>query len=130
MRYKFLFAAWLIGGSLFAQDSLKHRPIAADTTGVEQKPTVVPQPTSPARQANEYREEDRSLIQPDQLPAILKETLKDPRYSGWENSSLYQDRITGDYMIEIKNGSESSRTYRFDKAGKLIEDPNRPKPKD
>jgi hypothetical protein len=92
-----------------------------------QQSTPQPQTTTPARQQDQYRQQDRVLIPQDQLPTQMRETLRGNQYQGWENSQIYQDRATGEYSLDINNSNQSQRTYRFDKNGKLMDDPNRPK---
>jgi hypothetical protein len=111
---------------MYAQDTTKNRPIAVDTNKVNSEPTVRPQPTSPARESEEYTDKDKVPIEADQLPMAVQQALRDPIYLGLDQSAIFQDRITGDYIIDVKSGA-SSKTYRFDKNGKLLEDPNKPK---
>jgi hypothetical protein len=92
-----------------------------------QQPTPPAQPTPPSRVQDQYRHQDRVLVPQDQLPLPMRETLLGNQYKGWENSSIYQDRTTGEYSLDIRNSTQTPRTYRFDKSGKLIEDPNKPK---
>lgn len=91
-------------------------------------PVTPPQPTTPARQQQQYHQDDRVLVLPEQMPIHLRESLQGSQYKGWENSPIYQDRITGEYSLDINDGA-TSRSYRFDKNGKLIADPNKPKEK-
>lgn len=91
-----------------------------------QQPTPPPQKTTPARQIDQYRQQDRVLVPQDQLPVQMRETLRGNQYQGWENSEIYQDRTTGEYSLDITNPTQSKRTYRFDKNGRLMDDPNRP----
>jgi len=67
-----------------------------------------------------WRPEDRVVILTDDIPSSLRVTLEDEKYKGWENSTIYRNRQTDEYMIEIRDGS-SSRIYYFDKDGKAIE---------
>jgi hypothetical protein len=113
---------------VYAQDTTKNRPIAADTTSLNAERTVRTQPTSPARESDEYTDRDKVAIELDQLPMAVQQALRDPIYLGLDQSAIFQDRITGDYIIEVKSGA-SAKTYRFDKSGKLLEDPNKPKKK-
>lgn len=112
-----------------AQNDTTFTKSRSRTDTLMQAPVPPPQVTTPARQGDQYLQEDRVLITPDQLPVHLKETLQANQYKGWENSSVYQDRVTGEYSLEITNGDASTRSYRFDKNGKLIADPSKPKDK-
>jgi hypothetical protein len=128
MRISLFVAMLLTTMVLCGQDSTKNRPIAVDTTSSSSAPTVRPQPTSPARESEEYTDKDKVAIELDQLPMAVQQALRDPIYLGLDQSAIFQDRITGDYIIEVKSGA-SAKTYRFDKSGKLLEDPNKPKKK-
>lgn len=66
-----------------------------------------------------WKTEDRVMITTNDLPSSLLITLGDPMYRGWENSSVYRNRSTNEYMIEIRDGSDT-RTYYFDKDGKAV----------
>lgn len=122
-----LAALVLIGASAAqAQNDTSRSQTKSINDSLTQTPVTPPQATTPARQRDQYLHEDRVLITADQLPVHLKETLQSNQYKGWENSSIYQDRVTGEYALEITNGNASPRAYRFDKNGKLIEDPSKP----
>jgi hypothetical protein len=73
--------------------------------------------------STQWRTEDRVMVTTSQIPSSLRTTLKSPQYKGWENSTVYRNSATNEYMVEIRNGS-SSKTYYFDKDGKAIHDAN------
>lgn len=121
-------------GTLKAQqDTLlnknKTQPQSTQPTNTSPTP-VIPQPqsTTPARDpnTNTYRQQDQIMIHQDQVPAPLRQTLQGTQYNGWENSTMYQDRQTGEYSLELKTGVNPPKTYRFDKNGRLMQDPNKP----
>jgi hypothetical protein len=128
MKAVLFFTMLFISAEMYSQDTTKNRPIAVDTT-LSSKPTVRPQPTSPARESEEYIDKDKVPVELDQLPMAVQQALRNPIYLGLDQSAIFQDRITGDYIVEAKSGA-SAKTYRFDKNGKLLEDPNKPKKKD
>lgn len=74
-------------------------------------------------QSTQWKAEDRVLVTVDDIPTSLRMTLEDDQYEGWENSSLYRNRKTNEYMIEIRDGS-STKTYYFDKDGKAKKSDN------
>jgi hypothetical protein len=94
----------------------------------QQKPTQsVTQPTTPTQQPSQqsqYRMEDRVTIQQNQLPSSLRETLNGQQYKGWESSTIYQDRATGEYYYDAPGTSTTTtpQRYRFDRNGKEISD--------
>jgi len=78
------------------------------------------QTTSSVDEASaEWNKEDRVVITTNELPSSLLITLGDPKYRGWDNSTVYRNRKTNEYMIEIRDGSDT-RTYYFDKDGKAV----------
>lgn len=62
----------------------------------------------------DYTVEGMVIIDKDEIPSSLKKTLKDDKYSGWENATIYHNTNTGEYVI-------APRAYRFDEQGKEIE---------
>lgn len=89
------------------------------TTGSTSSQDTELQSTDPSVNTNAWKTEDRVLIRTNDLPSSLLITLGDPMYRGWENSSVYRNRTTSEYMIEIRDGSDT-RTYYFDKDGKAV----------
>jgi hypothetical protein len=77
------------------------------------------QTTSGDQMSNEWNKEDRVVITTNELPSALLISLGDPKYRGWENSTVYRNRKNNQYMIEIRDGSDT-RTYYFDKDGKAV----------
>ncbi|HYC84634.1 MAG TPA: hypothetical protein VEB86_05400, partial [Chryseosolibacter sp.] len=66
----------------------------------------------------QWRTEDRVVVTAGEVPSGLRLTLSgDDRYKGWENSTIYRNRTTNDYMVEIRDGS-TTNTYYFDSEGK------------
>lgn len=61
-----------------------------------------------------YANQGMVIIEKEQIPESLKETLKDEKYAGWENGTIYHNTSTGEYVI-------APRAYRFDDDGKEIE---------
>lgn len=77
------------------------------------------QTTGPAPSTS-WRTEDRIIIVADDIPSSLRVTLdEDDQYKGWQNSTLYKNRSTGEYMIEVRDGS-NTKVFYFDKDGKVI----------
>jgi hypothetical protein len=71
--------------------------------------------------SNAWRTEDRVIVITDEIPVGLRATLNDDKYKGWENSTIYRNRKSNDYMIEIRDGS-NAKVYYFDKDGQVIGD--------
>ena len=63
---------------------------------------------------NAYANEGMVIIEKNEIPESLKETLRDEKYAGWENGTIYHNTNTGEYVI-------APRAYRFDGQGKEIE---------
>jgi hypothetical protein len=118
---------------------------------VTQQPQPVPQPQPQVQQQqnpqqpNQYLRDDMRVLKQDQLPESLRQTLRGTEYKGWEQSTIYQDPTTGEYLLEMntpivtpnntnpspatsqdQSGNNSPRTYRFDRNGRVIENKNKP----
>jgi hypothetical protein len=107
------------------------------------QPQIQPQPNQNQipQTPSQYRRDDMKVIPQDQLPESLRQTLRGTQYQGWEQSTIYQDPATGEYLLDIsiptvtpnntnpnatQNRSENpARTYRFDRYGKVIKDQNK-----
>lgn len=70
-------------------------------------------------QSAQWKNEDRVMVSSSEIPVMLRTTLSEDKYKGWENSSIYRNKSTNEYMIEIRDGS-AARTYYFDKNGNAI----------
>jgi len=64
-----------------------------------------------------YAHEGMVIIDKNEIPSSLKETLKEEKYAGWENATIYHNTNTGEYVI-------APRAYRFDKQGQEIDMPD------
>ena len=79
----------------------------------------------PGQSSQNYRTEDMTEVQPEQIPATLRRTLSERQYSGWEeNGKLYKDPATNEYVLVMEKQDDSSqpKAYRFDKNGQLKDD--------
>ena len=88
------------------------------------------------QQSNAYRSSDRdideismtgmTMIEQNEYPEALRETLQDPKYNGWENGQVYHNESTGEYLLiindEANRNSGKKRHFRFDKNGEDITD--------
>lgn len=61
-----------------------------------------------------------SPVQTEQVPTGLRNTLQSSSYRGWENSTIYYDKGTNQYSMDL-NTPQGVRTYRFDQNGNAIE---------
>src|SRR5690349_19455061 len=78
---------------------------------------------TPATKSGPYNDPNRVMIHLDDVPAIMRETLRNKQYRGWKNASIYHDKATGEYSLDINDGGTSPKNYRFDKNGRPIQDP-------
>jgi hypothetical protein len=72
--------------------------------------------------SHKWKNEDRVVIATEDVPPGLLVTLQAPEYKGWENSTVYRNRTTDEYMIEIRDGS-SAKVYYFNKEGEELKKP-------
>lgn len=62
-------------------------------------------------------------LKTDDIPASLRKTLQSSKYKGWENSMIYKQKSTNEFLVEIlENGK--AKTYRFNAAGEPIKEDN------
>jgi predicted NAD/FAD-dependent oxidoreductase len=79
------------------------------------------------------RQSDGQLIaqpQPDliklktsDIPSELRQTLQKSKYKGWENSMIYKQKSTNEYIVEIMENGKA-KTYRFNEEGKPVKEGN------
>lgn len=106
-------AAMLLGGAVAVQ--------AQDTTSFKkQDSTSLQQPSS---QQPSTQLKDMTALKPTEIPANLRETLQSPQYTGWDASTtkIYRNQTSDLYVVQIQDGT-MTKTYRFDKNGKPIND--------
>ena len=93
---------------------------SSDTTKRPSKAvTTQPTPQQPSNQMTQKK--DMVQVQTAEVSASLRKTLEDPMYVGWENSTIWRNKTTNEYTIELLSGN-TTKTYRFDKSGKPIKD--------
>jgi hypothetical protein len=164
-----------MAGSLLFGVSVAQAQDSTRTNTRQQQPQTYPQPTTPqttiptttppqstqptttqppAQQPqtlpsqSQYRPNDMVTIPQNQLPESLRATLRGNEYKGWEQSKIYQNPSTGEYLLEMEtttntptntnpnatiqdqSGNNSLRTYRFDRYGRVINDQNKTGNKD
>jgi hypothetical protein len=83
---------------------------------IEQHPSM----QAPGEGSSQYSSGQRVRIPASQVPTALRQTLKDPQYNGWENSTVYFDKSSNQYSVEVMDGN-NLKTYNFDQSGKAIE---------
>jgi hypothetical protein len=89
--------------------------MAQDTTRTE------PQRDQQTQQ-DRYRTEGMVEVQVADLPEAVSQTLKDAKYSGWEEGKVYLDPESGEYLIEIEKDGQASQQFRFDRNGTDVTD--------
>ena len=92
-----------------------------DSTLVPPQPSV-PQEQNPAPANGEPKseqKEDRMEVKKEMLPPLLLEALKEEKYSGWEDSPIYYEKNTDQYILHVTKDN-STQTFRFDKEGEPI----------
>jgi hypothetical protein len=107
-------SAMLLGGIVAVQ--------AQDTTSFKKQDTTSLQQPSQAQQPSTQLK-DMTALQPTEIPANLRETLQGSQYKGWDasTSKIYRNQTSDLYVVQIQDGT-MTKTYRFDKNGKPIND--------
>mgnify|MGYP003575494378 CR=1 FL=1 len=116
-------AALLAFSAAFGQDQWRDTTRTNNRTQGKEieidKPAPSTQPPAPPKQ-------NRVMVPPNQIPSLMQQTLQGKEYRGWQNSTIYQDRATREYSLEIREGNATPRTYRFDRNGRVINGANSP----
>lgn len=96
-----------------AQDTTSFK--RQDSSSVSQQPTQQPQQS--------IKLKDMTVLKSTEVPASLRETLQAPQYKGWDaaTSKIYRNQTSDLYVVQIQDGT-MTKTYRFDKDGKPIND--------
>ena len=119
----------IAAGALLLSITATHAQI--DTTGTQRNatppavspsPTQQPQPAATPQPGQNYQK-DMTRIQATDVPSGMRQTLQDPQYKGWENSTIYKSNSNDGYLLQMNNGGQT-QSYQFDAQGKLV-----PKPK-
>lgn len=101
--------------------------VNAQTDTTKRTDPAQPAQEQPAQQPqDQYRSAELVPLPADEIPATLKKTLEAPEYKGWENATIYQNKSTKEYVLEMTAGGEH-KVYRFDRSGQPIKN-DQPKP--
>ena len=103
-----------------------------DTTVIQQRDTTVlppetpqPQPQQPEKQQEgSYQLRDMTALQASEIPATLRESLQgNDKFKGWDDptTKIYRNKTSDLFVVQIMDGTET-KTYRFDRNGKPIEE--------
>ena len=99
--------------------------VNAQSSDTTKRPSKSPEIQSTPQQSQESNQmtqkKDMVRVQSAEVPASLRKTLEDPMYVGWENSTIWRNKNTNEYSVELMSGT-TTKTYRFDKSGKPIKD--------
>lgn len=97
-----------------AQDTTSFKK--TDSTGLQQQQPTTQQPGS-------IKLRDMTALKSTEIPAALRETLQAPQYKGWDaaTSKIYRNQTSDLYVVQIQDGT-MTKSYRFDKEGKPIND--------
>lgn len=108
----------IVAGMLFVSVvAVQAQEEKKDSTSVTQQQ----QPTE--QQPGSIKLKDMTVLQSTEIPATLRETLQAPQYKGWDaaTSKIYRNQTSDLYVVQIQDGT-MTKTYRFDKEGKPIND--------
>jgi hypothetical protein len=95
--------------------------VNAQTDSVNQTTPEHPSMQQPSQESTQYSAGQRVRVPASQVPTSLRQTLKGSQYSGWENSTIYLDKSTNEYSLDMMDNN-NLKTYRFDQNGKAISD--------
>ncbi len=111
----------IAAGALFVGASAVYaqEPVKKDSIGLTQQTPVQTQPQEPGS----IKLKDMTALKSTEIPASLRETLQGAQYKGWDasTSKIYRNQTSDLYVVQITDGT-MTKTYRFDKQGKPIND--------
>lgn len=81
------------------------------------KTTATPATTAPAT-PTPANEEDKTKIEPAELPAAVKATLATETYKDWKVTSAWTNKQSADYVVELKK-DDKTNLVTIDKDGKV-----------
>ena len=102
-----------------AQDTTSFKRKDSTSISTEQPTQQTPTQTQPKT----MQLRDMTALKSTEVPASLRETLQAPQYKGWDatTSKIYRNQTSDLFVVQIMDGT-STKTYRFDKDGKPIND--------
>ena len=83
-----------------------------------------PEPQQPEKREGSYMLRDMTALSASEIPAPLRETLQaGPEYKGWDDptTKIYRNQTSDLFVVQIMDGTQT-KSYRFDKNGKPIEE--------
>jgi hypothetical protein len=109
--------AVLLGGAVAvqAQDTTSYKKQDSTSIQTQTQTTTTQQPSTQMK--------DMTALKSTEIPATLRESLQAPQYKGWDasTSKIYRNQTSDLYVVQIQDGT-MTKTYRFDKEGKPIND--------
>ncbi|HMJ71607.1 MAG TPA: hypothetical protein VK508_22080 [Cyclobacteriaceae bacterium] len=95
---------------------------AQDTTSFKRSDSTSVSEQQPAQQES-IKLKDMTVVKSTEVPATLRETLQGAQYKGWDasTSKIYRNQTSDLFVVQIQDGT-MTKTYRFDKDGKPIND--------
>jgi len=96
---------------------------AQDTTSFKRSDSTSLQQPTMQQEPGSTQLKDMTALKSTEIPASLRETLQAPQYKGWDASTtkIYRNQTSDLYVVQIQDGT-MTKTYRFDKDGKPIND--------
>lgn len=65
-------------------------------------------------------------VKSSEIPSSLRTTFQGSEYRGWENGTVYRNKSTNEYYLELQSNAGSSPTlYYFDRNGKRTQNSGR-----
>lgn len=73
--------------------------------------------------ANGYDAKSVVRITADELPLVVRDSIKRLHPTGWEKSVVYRDKKSSLYIIDVREAG-GQKVYKFDQSGKRLRDEN------
>lgn len=93
----------------------------SDTTASPAQRQQPTQQSDNARQndVNQNYTKDMVKVQQTDLPQTFQQTLQGTQYKGWENGTFYRSKTGDAYLLEMKDGKQTT-IHRFDANGRPL----------
>lgn len=64
-------------------------------------------------------------VKSSEIPSSLRTTFQGTDYKGWENGTVYRNKSTNEYYLEMQSTGSSPALYYFDRNGKRTQNTGR-----
>lgn len=119
MKGKLVVFLLFITGVTSAWGQVDSVSITSDSVDQVTAPPSQGHATPQLRHDEPFSSANSTILKIEEVPPALMKSLNDPAYEGWRNGTVRRHMQTGEYEVEIAQGTEK-KTYHFNKGGERI----------